>query len=232
MAKHVAQTAYISRFGSEPQLDCVPVQISLSSDVASRFVDIGTEERRAKTEDIRNGKSAFKHTQGVYTNDHNIIYFITYNLSEFSTAYLVLPYIIRVNMSAISQEDEFIEVTRTRKKRKANNSPTLPSQLKPGSSERSPRTPVRPRPSHKNKILVIISGVDDKFKNWRQLMGELRQYQPSIKVSSIKALPKGDFVIIGDSIQDVILLQSERKMKAALVKKLRSVFLKPSKQVK
>ena len=95
-------------------------------------------------------------------------------------------------MSAISQEDEFTEVTRPRTKRKANSSPTLPSQPKPGSSEPTPGTPVRPRPSHKNKITVIISGVDEKFKNWRQLMGELRQYHPSLKVSSIKALPKGD----------------------------------------
>ena len=32
-------------------------------------------------------------------------------------------------------EDEFTEVTRGRKKRKALNSPVLPSQRKPGSSE-------------------------------------------------------------------------------------------------
>ena len=188
----------------------------------SKFVDSGTEERRTNTEDIRNGKSAFKHTQGVYTNDHNIIYFIlTYNFSEFSTAYLILPYNIRVNMSAISPEDIFPEVTRTRKKRKANNSPTLPRQPKPGFSKPSPGTPVRPRSSHKNKIPVIISDVDDKFKSWKQLMGELRQYYPSLKVSSIKALPKGNFVIIGDSMQEVILLQSETKMKAALGQKVK-----------
>ena len=46
-------------------------------------------------------------------------------------------------------------------------------------------------------------------------MGELRQYHPGLKVSIIKALPKGDFVIIGDSMQDVFILQSETKMKAA-----------------
>ena len=52
-------------------------------------------------------------------------------------------------------------------------------------------------------------------------MGELRQYHPSFKVSSIKALPKGDFVIVGDSLQDVTILQSETKMKAALGQKVK-----------
>ena len=52
-------------------------------------------------------------------------------------------------------------------------------------------------------------------------MGELRQYHPSLKVSRIKELPKGDFLIIGDSIQDVIILQNETKMKAALSQKVK-----------
>ena len=30
-------------------------------------------------------------------------------------------------------------------------------------------------------------------------MGELRQFHPSLKISQIKELPKGDFVVIGDS---------------------------------
>ena len=37
-------------------------------------------------------------------------------------------------------------------------------------------------------------------------MGELRQYHPSLKVSRIKELPKGDYLVIGDSVQDVIIL--------------------------
>ena len=37
-------------------------------------------------------------------------------------------------MSSITQEDGFTEVTRGRKKRKASNSPTPPSQPKSGSS--------------------------------------------------------------------------------------------------
>ena len=119
-------------------------------------------------------------------------------------------------MTSVSQEDEFSKVTRKRRKRKAISSPTLPTLQKPSSSEHPQEIPVRPRPSFKNTIPVIISGVDDKIKTWRQLMGELRQYHPGLKVSSIKALPKGDFVIVGDSLQDVTILQSETKMKAAL----------------
>ena len=37
-------------------------------------------------------------------------------------------------------------------------------------------------------------------------MGELRQYHPSLKVSQIKELPKGDFLVIEDSVQDVVIL--------------------------
>ena len=52
-------------------------------------------------------------------------------------------------------------------------------------------------------------------------MGELRQYNPDLKVFSIKALPKGDFVLAGDSLQDVTILRSETKMKAALGQKVK-----------
>ena len=63
-------------------------------------------------------------------------------------------------------------------------------------------------------------------------MGELRQFHPSLKISQIKELPKGDFLIIGDSMQDVLILQSETKMKLAPSQKVKSVSLKPSKQAK
>ena len=85
-------------------------------------------------------------------------------------------------MSSITQEDGFTEVTRGRKKRKAISSPTLPSQLKSGSSEPPLRIPERPRPNLKNKIPVILSGVDEKFKNWRSVMGEWRHHHTSLKV--------------------------------------------------
>ena len=128
-------------------------------------------------------------------------------------------------MSSVG-EDEFTEVTRSRKKRKALSSPTLPSQRKPGSSEPTLSPPVKPSSTVKKKIPVIISGVDEKFKNWRQLLGELRQYHPSLRINHIKELPKGDFLIIGDSVQDMIILQSKSKMKAALGQKVKVSFLK------
>ena len=124
-------------------------------------------------------------------------------------------------MTSVNKEDEFTKVARKHKKRKAISSPTFPALQKPSSSQPPPVTPVRPKSSYRNTILVIISGIDQKFQHWRQIMGELRQYHPSLKVSSIKELPKGDFLIIGDSIQDVIILQNETKMKAALGQKVK-----------
>ena len=50
-------------------------------------------------------------------------------------------------MSSATQGDGFTEVTRGRKKCKASNSPTLPSQPKPSSSEPLLGTPVRPKSS-------------------------------------------------------------------------------------
>ena len=52
-------------------------------------------------------------------------------------------------------------------------------------------------------------------------MGELRQYHPSLKVSQVKELLKGDLLAIGDSVQDVIILQNEHKMKAALLQNVK-----------
>ena len=57
-------------------------------------------------------------------------------------------------------------------------------------------------------------------------MGKLRQYHPSLKLSRIKELARGDFVVIGDSVQDVIILQSESKMKATLGKNVKVSLLK------
>ena len=51
-------------------------------------------------------------------------------------------------------------------------------------------------------------------------MGELKQYHPRFTISRIKELPKGDILVIGDSVQDVII-QNESKMKAALGKNVK-----------
>ena len=95
-----------------------------------------------------------------------------------------------------NQEEGFTEVIRDRNKRKASGSPMLPSQPKPGYSQPPLGTPVRPKPNHKNTIPVILSDVNEKFRNWRKVLGELRQFHPSLKISQIKELSKGDFLII------------------------------------
>ena len=101
------------------------------------------------------------------------------------------------------------------------------------SPEQPPITPVRPKSSTiPNKIPVILSGFDSQFKSWRTVMGELRQHHPSLKVSQVKELPKGDLLIIGDSMQDMLILQNETKMKAALGKNVRISLPKPTKLIK
>ena len=127
-------------------------------------------------------------------------------------------------MSSVNkQEGEFIEVHRKHKKRKTSSSPMLPSTLqrtKP--SEPPPESPTRPKTcTYKNQIPVMLSGIDAKYQTWRQVMGELRLHHPSLKISKVKALAKGNLLVVGDSPQDAVILQTESKMKAALGKNVR-----------
>ena len=125
----------------------------------SRSVNFGAEERRKKSTDSRIGKNI--------TNTQIIIYVILiYNFSDLNPISCSIFFFSSHHVSSVG-EDEFTEVTCDRKKRKALSSPTLPSQQKPGSSEHPLSSPVNPTSSLKNKIPVIISGVDEKFKNWR-----------------------------------------------------------------
>ena len=126
-------------------------------------------------------------------------------------------------MSSDNQEGEFTEVHRKCKKRKTTSSPTLPPTLqRTRSSELPPETPTRPKTStYKNQIPVILSNIDEMFQTWRQVMGELRQHHPSLRISKVKALQKGDLLVVGDSPRDAVILQSEPKMKAALGKNVR-----------
>ena len=57
-------------------------------------------------------------------------------------------------------------------------------------------------------------------------MGELRQHHPSLKISRVKALAKGDLLVVGGCPQDAVILQTESKMKAALGKNVRVSFPK------
>ena len=126
-------------------------------------------------------------------------------------------------MSSANQEGEFTEVHRKCKKRKTSSSPTLPSTLQRiRPSELPPETRTRHKTTtYKNQIPVILSNIDEKFQTWRQVMGELRPHHPSLRISKVKALQKGDLLVVGDSPQDAVILQSESKMKAALGKNVR-----------
>ena len=88
------------------------------------------------------------------------------------------------------------------KKRKASGSPSLPPASQPTTS---PST-------YKNKTPLIATGIDPKFKTPIQIMSELRQYHPSLRVLQIKQTKNG-WIFIGDTPKDFNILQSEAKMK-------------------
>ena len=50
---------------------------------------------------------------------------------------------------------------------------------------------------------------------------ELSQYHPELRVSRVKDLPNKGFLIIGNTLRDVLTLQSENKMKACLDQNLK-----------
>ena len=87
-----------------------------------------------------------------------------------------------------------------------------------GASSANPiNTPARPRPStHKNSVPIILSDVDPKFNSVVKLMSELRQFHPSLRVSKVQELKNNRSLVIGDTPQDVAILQSDNKMKACL----------------
>ena len=123
-------------------------------------------------------------------------------------------------MSSADQGEGFIEVTRGSKKRKASNSPSLSSQPKSGSPKPPLGTPVCANHDSSDN-----QWCRQKIQKLEKLMGELPltnyQYHPARKVSRIKEPQKGDSVAIGVSMQDVIMLQNESKMKAALGKNIK-----------
>ena len=83
------------------------------------------------------------------------------------------------------------------KKRKASGSPSLPPASQP---TKSPST-------YKNKTPLIATGIDPKFKTPIQIMSELRQYHPSLRVLQIKQTKNG-WIFIGDTPKDFNILQN------------------------
>ena len=119
-----------------------------------------------------------------------------------------------------SEKDKegFITIGRSKqKKRKADASPVL--QTPPGSNSAStPGTTTHPKTPNfdfPNSTPLIIGDVDPKFTNVKLVMSELRQYPPDLRVSRVKDLPNNKFLVIGNTLRDVIILQSEIKMKVS-----------------
>ena len=52
-------------------------------------------------------------------------------------------------------------------------------------------------------------------------MSELSLYHPELRVSRVKDLSNQSFLIVGNTPRDVVILQSETKMKACLGKNLK-----------
>ena len=170
------------------------------------------------------GKSASHSTQGVfYQQQHyHLSYYIFCSFSDFTLRILFYS-IFPISSCHPPRRRDSLKSFVIARSVKASGSPKLPSQPKPGGGlfPATYRTPVRPKPKHKNTIPVILSGVNEEFRNWRQLMGESRQFHSRLKTSQIKELSKGDFLIIGDSEQDTVILQSESKMKAGIDKNVK-----------
>ena len=118
-------------------------------------------------------------------------------------------------------KEGFILVDRKKqKKRTAEHSLLL--HTPPGSSSASSSGSLtRSKPSSfnfPNQVPIIFRDADAKFKSVKQVMNELSQYHPELSVSRVKDLPNQSFLIVGNTPRDVVILQSESKMKACLGK--------------
>ena len=96
------------------------------------------------------------------------------------------------------------------KKRKASESPSLPPTSQP----------TTPPSTYKNRTPLITMDIDLKFNKSIQIMSELRQYHPSLRVFQIKQSQKG-WIFIGDTPKDFAILQSETKISKFSDRKLR-----------
>ena len=121
-------------------------------------------------------------------------------------------------------KEGFILVDRKKqKKRKAEHSPLLhtPPGSSPASSSRSPTCSKPSSFNFPNTVPIILRDAGAKFTSVKQVMSELSQYHPELRVSRVKDLPNQSFLIVGNTPRDVVILQSENKMKACLGKNLK-----------
>ena len=127
------------------------------SDEVSRFVDVRTEERRIKIEDSTNGKSAFKHNQGVYTNVHIIIYLIlTYNFSEFNLHILFYFFIFKPPCHLLIRRTNLLRSLVSARNVRPVAHLRFQTSLSKVILSHHLKEPLRPKPNQKNKIPVIF----------------------------------------------------------------------------
>ena len=100
------------------------------------------------------------------------------------------------------------------KKRKASGSPSLPPASQPTTLSSSYK-----------KTPLVATSIDPKFNTPIQIMSELRQYHPSLRVFQIRQSSKG-WTFIGDTPKDFAILQSETKMKQVFWPKVKVSLLK------
>ena len=85
----------------------------------------------------------------------------------------------------------------------------------PGSSSTStPGTSAHPKPSnldYLHTVPLIFRDAHPKFKNVKQVMSELSQYHLELRVSRVKDVPNRGLFVIGNTPQEVLVLQSEKK---------------------
>ena len=129
----------------------------------------------------------------------------------------VMCYFILLMASPERDKEGFTLIDRKRqKKRKAEQSPLLYTPL--GVARPALLDPTRPKSSnfdYPNTVPVIFRDADLKFKSVKQVMSELSQYHPELRVSRAKDLPDKGFLMIGNTPQDVLTLQSEKKKRLA-----------------
>ena len=99
------------------------------------------------------------------------------------------------------EDDGFTLVKGGRQAKKRKPERSLQLNSLPGASSVSPsNTPAPSKPSSfKNTIPVILSDVDPKFNSKVNLMSELKQFHPNIKVSKVLERKSNSFLIIEDT---------------------------------
>ena len=109
---------------------------------------------------------------------------------------------------SLSRQTNGLEPDRKAPKRPKESNPSRSQD--PPLTHRNHYTPVH------NPVLIIISGVNPKFRTALLVTTEPKQYRPSFNCTRVKLFKNGNFLTVGDTPKDCAILQNESKMKVAL----------------